>query len=121
MRALVPPRRSTLTLAVILIGLLAFPLLAVGDDSTEEAIDEANDQIDRILDEAERTIEHADSHAAMVDAAEAAETDVFAVIDALEAEIGPVDFQPFYVTVCNDDIGKCVTFDPVRITGSGKG
>lgn len=118
MYAMLRHRLGLSTVAVLTIALIAVPLLAFGGNDARQ-IAQANAKIERIVDQATSKIERADSYDKMLQEAQKAETRVFRTIDQLEKKIGEVDFEPFYVTVCNDDVGECVTFDPVRITGSG--
>lgn len=120
MRTMKHQRSRILAVAVLTMALVTVPMLALAGNDAQH-IAQANAKIDRIVDLATHKIKQAPSYEKMQLEAEMAETRVFDVVDKLEKKIGEVNFQPFYKTVCNDDVGECVTFDPVRITGSGKG
>ena len=121
MHAMIRHRSRVLALAVLTMALVAVPMLVLANGNDAQHIAQANAQIERIVDQATDKIERANSYDKMLHEADKAETRVFRVVDQLENKIGEVDFTPFYITVCNDDVGECVTFDPVRISGSGKG
>lgn len=119
MRSLMQRRIGVVTTAVLAVVLTISVLALAGNDA--QHIAQANAKIEQIVDQATDKIEKAHSYDKMVQEAQKAETRVFRVLDQLEKKIGDVDFTPFYVTVCNDDVDECVTFDPVRIIGSGRG
>jgi len=118
MYAMMRHRLGLSTVAVLTIALIAVPLLAFAGNDAQQ-IAQANAKIERVVDQATAKIERANSYDQMLHEAQKAETRVFRTIDQLERKIGEVEFKPFYVTVYNDDLDRSVTFDPVRITGSG--
>jgi len=120
MHTLIRHRISIIAITVLTTALIAVPMLALGGDDAHH-IAQANAKIEQIVDQATHNIQQAPSYDKMQLEAQKAEARVFDVVDKLEQKIGDVDFKPFYVTVCNDEVDQCVTFDPVRITGSGKG
>jgi len=105
---------------LVLVGLV-LPALADDDDEAAEAIAKANAKIEKIVLKTVEKLEKAKSFKEMEKLADKAEAKISDIIADLEEKIGPVEYEPFYVTVCNDKVGKCVTFDPVHVTGSGNG
>ena len=104
-------------LAIVFLVAVALATLAVQAANVDREIAKANAKIDRIVSRAVEKIEEADTYNQMVRLAKAAEAKVFRVVEKLERKIGPVEFEKFYVTVYNEDVGKSVTFDPIHICG----
>jgi len=102
-----------------LVGLV-MPALA-DDDEVAEAIAKANAKIEQIVSKAVSQIESAESYKEMLKIAEKAESKIEKILAQLEKKIGPVEYEVFYVTVCNEKVGRCVTFDPIHVIGSGNG
>ncbi len=104
-------------LAIVFLVVVALATLAVQAATVDREIAKANAKIDRIVSRAVEKIEEADTYRQMVTFARSAEASVYRVVDRLQGKIGPVEFEAFYVTVRNDEVGESVTFDPIHICG----
>jgi 2C-methyl-D-erythritol 2,4-cyclodiphosphate synthase len=83
-------------------------------------IEDANQEIGEVMHFAEIQISTiVRTYEQMELIAEQTEIRVYAILEELEEMIGPVDFKAYYITACNDWVGRCIKFDPVFISTSG--
>lgn len=87
------------------------------NDFNSKLIVHANQQIVKIVEKFRVDIQRAISFERMLNLAQSAEKAIFSVIDALEEMIGPIEFNPFYITVCSKKVADCVAFDPPNLIG----
>jgi len=113
-------------LAIILLASIASIITAdaaedtpdkIKNDFNSKLITHANEQIVLIVNQFRVDIQRAISFERMIALAQSAEKAIFSVIDALEEIIGPIQFNPFYITVCNRKVADCVAFDPPNLIG----
>ncbi len=73
--------------------------------------------LDRVVQEAVRAIQNADSYEQMLKIAERVDRIVRSMLEKLESKLGPGEVEAFEITVCNEKVGRCVTFDPIHLCG----
>ncbi len=89
----------------------------IKNEFNSKLIIQANQQIIFIVNQFRIDIQRAISFERMLTLAQSAEKAIFSVIDALEEMMGPIEFNPFYITVCNRRVADCVVFDPPKLIG----
>ena len=73
--------------------------------------------LDSVVKKAVKAIQNADSYEEMVKIAERVDRIVRDTLEKLERKLGPGKVKAFEITVCNEKVGRCVTFDPIHLCG----
>ena len=73
--------------------------------------------LDGVVKHATRAIQNADSYEEMLWIAQRVERYILGVLRVLERVLGPGKVKTFDITVCNEEVGRCVTFDPIHLCG----
>lgn len=91
--------------------------VVVQPEATLAALELIEDYLDSVVKEAARAIQDADSYEEMLTIAERVERIVRPVHQMLEEILGPGKVEASDITVCNEKVGACVTFDPIHLCG----
>ncbi len=86
-------------------------------EATLATLELIENYLDSVVKEATKAIQNADSHEEMLAIAERVERIVRPVHQMLEGMLGPGKVEASDITVCNEKVGACVTFDPIHLCG----
>jgi len=81
------------------------------------ALELIEDYLDSVVKEATKAIQDAFSYEEMLAIAERVERIVRPVHQVLQEMLGPGKVEASDITVCNEKVGACVTFDPIHLCG----
>ncbi len=81
------------------------------------ALEFIEEYLDSVVKKAIKAIQKADSYEEMVKIAERVDRIVRRTLEKLEGIVGRGKVKAFEITVCNEKVGRCVTFDPIHLCG----